>query len=176
MDDDQIIDRCRNGDREAFSELVHKYSRPLTMLVLRMIRDPEEAKDISQQAFLKAYEGLNAFAGNSSFKTWLYSIAVNATRDVLRKKRHISECDSPDELNDPQASPYESLKLKREHMKLRCALEALPEKQRTTVQLRIYEGMDYKEIADLVGGSAGSARVNFFQGVQTLKRKLGEEP
>jgi RNA polymerase sigma-70 factor, ECF subfamily len=173
MNDADLIKEFRKGNTEAFSELVNKYSRPLTMTILRIIRDAEEAKDISQMVFLKAYEGLPRFVMASSFKTWLYSIALNTARDHLRKRRPVQIADALDTLIDPSEPVGDRLDKERNLVKLREAIEALPLKQRLTLQLRIYEEMDYEEIAKMVGGSAGSARVNFFQAAKTLKEKLG---
>ncbi|MBM3300423.1 MAG: hypothetical protein FJY85_10750, partial [Deltaproteobacteria bacterium] len=86
MTDEELVRQFRRGSREAFSELVRRHSRPLTMMIVRLIRDEEEAKDISQKVFLKAYEGLPRFMMASSFKTWLYSIAVNTVTDHKRKR------------------------------------------------------------------------------------------
>jgi len=173
MNDADLVNAFRRGEAEAFSELVRRYSKPLTMMILRIVRDQEEAKDLSQTAFLKAYEGLPRFAGVSSFKTWLYSIAMNAVKDHLRKKRPLMITEVLEKFPDPVESPGERLDKERQIMKLRRAMEELPQKQRFTVQLRIYEGLDYKEIAEILGGSAGSARGNFFQAVKSLREKLG---
>jgi RNA polymerase sigma-70 factor, ECF subfamily len=173
MNDADLIKEFRKGSAEAFSELVKKYSRPLTMTIFRIVKDAEEAKDISQMVFLKAYEGLPRFMMASSFKTWLYSIALNTVKDHLRKRRPVQIADAVDTLVDPSEPTSDRLDKERNVLKLREAIEALPLKQRLTLQLRIYEEMDYGEIAKIVGGSAGSARVNFFQAAKTLKEKRG---
>ena len=87
MTDADLLKEFRKGNRDAFSGLVERYSKPITMMILRMVRDLEEAKDISQTVFLKAYEGLPTFLMASSFKTWLYRVALNAARDNLRKRK-----------------------------------------------------------------------------------------
>ncbi len=173
MDDTTLVREFLKGDTEAFSELVRKYSRSLTMMILKMVKDPEEAKDISQQAFLKAYEGLPKFAMASSFKTWLYSIAINAVRDSFRKRKNIVDSGILQFIADPSDSPSDLLDREMKLAKLRKAIEGLPEKQRLTLQLRIYEEMDYREIANVMGGSEGAARVNFFQAAKTLRERLG---
>ena len=173
MDDADLVNAFRRGEAEAFSELVRRYSKPLTMMILRIVRDQEEAKDLSQLAFIKAYEGFPRFARASSFKTWLYSIAMNAVKDHFRKRRPPMTSEALENVADPVESAPERLDKERRIMKLRTALEALPQKQRFTVQLRIYEGLSYKEIAEILGGTAGSARGNFFQAVKSLKEKLG---
>ena len=173
MNDADLLREFRKGNKEVFSELVSRYSEPLTMMILRMVRDPEEAKDISQTAFLRAYEGLHKFMMVSSIKTWLYTIALNAMRDHLRKRKVTLVPDMLDQLVDPAEPPEESLDRAWNLERIRNAMETLPEKQRLTVQLRIYEEMDYKEIAKVLGGTEGGARGNFFQAVRALREKLG---
>lgn len=173
MNDADLIKEFRNGNREAFSELVARYSRPLTLMILKIVRDQEEAKDISQSVFLKVYEALPKFMAASSFKTWLYSIAMNAVKDHLRKTRRSRFVDDdPENLVDSSESPAERLDAARMSKNIREAMELLPEKQRLTFQLRIYENLDYKEIAQILGGTAGGARGNFFQALKTLKERL----
>ncbi len=173
MNDADLLREFRKGNKEVFSELVSRYSKPLTMMILRIVGDPEEARDISQIAFLKAYEGLHKFMMVSSIKTWLYSIALNAMRDHLRKRKATLVPDAFEQLVDPKEPVEVSLDKARNLERIREAMERLPEKQRLTVQLRIYEEMDYKEIAKLLGGTEGGARGNFFQGIKALKEKLG---
>ncbi len=173
MPDADLVKAFRKGDKEAFSELVRRHSRPLTMMLLRMLRNEEDARDISQTAFMKAYEGLPRFMMGSSFKTWLYSIALNAARDHLRRKRPPMETDLYDRLPDSGEGAVERLDKARTIRKVREAVRDLPEKQRMTLQLRVYEDMDYKEIARVLGGTAGGARGNFFQAVKSLKTALG---
>jgi RNA polymerase sigma-70 factor (ECF subfamily) len=175
MNDADLLREFRNGNKEVFSELVSRYSKPLTMMILRIVRDPEDARDISQMAFLKAYEGLHKFMMVSSIKTWLYTIALNAMRDHLRKRKAILVPDMLDQLVDPAEPAEEALDRERKLERIRRALDTLPEKQRLTVQLRIYEEMDYKEIAKVLGGTEGGARGNFFQAVKSLREKLGSK-
>jgi RNA polymerase sigma-70 factor (ECF subfamily) len=175
MNDADLIKEFRKGRTEAFAELVRRYSRPLTLTIFRIIRDAEEAKDISQMAFLKAYEGLPRFIMASSFKTWLYTIALNAVRDYLRKRRPVNTVDAVDTIVDPEEPVSDRLDRKRNLSRIREAVDSLPPKQRMTLHLRVYEDMDYEEIARILGGTAGSARVNFFQAAKTLREKLGSK-
>ena len=173
MTDADFLKEFRKGNKEAFSGLVEKYSKPITMMILRLVKDLEEAKDISQTVFLKAYEGLPTFMMNSSFKTWLYRIALNAASDHLRKRRPTMLLDSFDNFSGSHSSPGEEMDRARYLEQLRRAIEELPEKQRLTLELRIYDELDYNEIARILGGTAGGARGNFFQATKTLRQKLG---
>jgi len=173
MNDEDLVREFRKGDTEAFSELVRRHSKPLTMMILKIVRDSEEARDISQAALLKAYESLPRFLMASSFKTWLYRIALNAVKDYLRKRKPQTFPDVLDDLPNRDPPAPDQLDKARYLERLRSAIEELPEKQRLTLQLRIYEEMNYKAIADVLGGTEGSARVNFFQATKTLREKLG---
>ena len=173
--DEELVKEARKGSKDAFSELVRRHSKPLTMMVLRLVRDEEDARDISQKVFLSAYQGLPRFIMASSFKTWLYSIAMNAVRDHLRKRNPVMIPDVADQLPDPAESPADQLEKAHYLARLRRAMETLPLKQRLTLQLRVYEAMDYKGIARILGGTAGGARGNFFQAVKTLRERLGSE-
>jgi len=175
MTDEDLVKECRRGSKEAFSELVRRYSRPLTRMILRLIRDEEEARDMSQRVFLKAYEGLPRFLMASSFKTWLYRIALNAVKDHLRKDNPTVLSDEVHMTPDASQSPARMLEEARTLSDVRKAVAELPLKQRLTLELRIYEGMDYKQIARTIGGSAGSARGNFFQAIKALREKLDRE-
>jgi len=175
MNDADLVMEFRKGKTEAFAELVERHSRPLTRMILKMVRDQEEARDLSQTALIKAYEGLSRFSMASSFKTWLYSIAINAVKDYVRKKRPIVDNEALERVADLAGSSADRLEQAQLVAKLREAIHDLPERQRLTLQLRIYEEMDYQEIAEVLGGSAGSARGNFFQAVKTLRAKLGAQ-
>lgn len=174
MTDADLVKRFRRGDRDAFDELVRRHARPLTIALLGILRDEEDAKDISQTALLKAYNGLPRFMAASSFKTWLYRIAFNAARDHLRRRRrHDSEEIETIPAGNPSAG--ESIDADRRRARLREAIERLPEKQRLTLQLRVYEEMDYQEIERILGGTPGTGRANFFQAVRTLRRTMGAD-
>ena len=155
MTDADFLREFRKGNKEAFSGLVEKYSKPITMMILRMVKDLEEARDISQTVFLKAYEGLPTFMMNSSFKTWLYRIAMNAANDYIRKRKPNIMLDSIDDFAGPATSPGEQLDRSRYLERLKRAIEELPEKQRLTLQLRIYDELNYKEIARNFGRHRG---------------------
>ena len=172
MDDADLVKEFRRGNQEAFSELVRKYSRPLTLMILKLVRDEDQARDISQTALLRAYEGFPRFTMASSFKTWLYSIALNDDRDHLRRRKVLISHEVLPELPDPVESAGEQLDKFRNVDRLRAAIAQLPEKQRLTLQLRIYEEMDFREIAEILGGTAAGARGNFFQAAKTLREKL----
>lgn len=167
--DADLVVRFQKGNREAFSELAERYLSPMTRFVLRMVRDEDIAKDIVQTVFLKAYEGLSSFQGTSSFKTWLYRIAVNTTTDHFRKCREHADEDVSQLPAPPMDCPSVQLDRAQSIARLRKAVTELPEKQGLTLQLRVYGEMSYSEIAEILGGTEGGARANFFQAVRTLR-------
>jgi RNA polymerase sigma-70 factor, ECF subfamily len=172
MTDEELVIRAQKGDRDAFTKLIDKYSRPLTMMILRMVRDKEDARDISQQVFLKAYEHLPLFKHSSSFKTWLYKVAINSVKDHLRKRTLPSGPGDLEGIADPTDSPASLLEKEQELHLIRAAVLDLPDKQRMTLLLRIYEGMDYGQIAQILGGREQSARGNLYEALKALKHKL----
>ena len=142
MTDEELVNSAREGDRDAFNILVERYAKPLTMMILRMVKDAEDARDISQHVFLKAYERLPLFRNSSSFKTWLYKVAINTVTDHLRRRK-------PDFLTVISTTLWTpSIRLrqlatmeKEQELRIRTAVQDLPEKQRMTLQLRVYEGL-----------------------------------
>ncbi len=172
MHDEELVRQFRKGDTDAFEELVRRHSRPLTSLIERVVRDWEDAKDITQTAFLKAYEALPRFMMASSFKTWLYKIALNAAKDHMRKRSDVYDPEAVDALADPVDPVPDRLHKARVVAELRTIIGRLPEKQRLTLLLRVDGGLDYKEIAKILGGTPGAARGNFFQAAKTLKEQM----
>jgi RNA polymerase sigma-70 factor, ECF subfamily len=175
MDDTELLKESRKGNHDAFAQLVQRHERPLTMMIFKMVRDLEEAKDLSQTVFLKAFEGLPRFLSASSFKTWLYKIALNSVRDYLRRAKPVFAAAYLEDLPDPVAPLSEQLDNARNLKRMREAVERLPEKQRLTLQLRIFEDMEYRDIARILGSTEGAARGNFFQAVKSLRETLEAE-
>jgi len=163
----KIISDVLEGRTEAFEALVRKYQRPVYFLILRMVRQVEEADDLTQQVFLKAYKSLRGFRGESSFKTWLSKIALNLARTALRKGKRIFV-----EFDEAKASApregAEDLGAKRAWM--RRFLGQLPATQREVVSLRIYEEKSFQEIADLMDSKEGTVKVNFHHALKQLRK------
>jgi RNA polymerase sigma-70 factor (ECF subfamily) len=176
MDEDlDLINRTAAGDREAFNELVLKYQKPLYYLLYRMVSNHEDASDLLQKTFVKAFTGLDSFERRSTFKTWLYQIAINLAKNVYRdrsKAQHVP-IDSVIIGRDPRT--LEALIQKESRLLLRQALAGLPEKQRMTVMLRIQEGRKFEEIAEIMQCSLGTAKANYHHGVRKLKTMMGEK-
>jgi RNA polymerase sigma-70 factor (ECF subfamily) len=171
VSDVAVIQQVLQGDRAAFADLVRKYQKDLMRIILKMVRSQEMADDIVQEAFLKAYRNLASFEGRSSFKSWLFQIAVNCGRNVLRTKRN--ENLDIDNVILGQASMQE-LTLTRESIsqQLMDVVNTLPERQRTAVLLRVYEDMSFAEIAEIMLCPYDTAKANFRHGMLKLKQRI----
>ena len=175
MDEDlDLITRAAVGEREAFDELVLKYQKPLYSLLYRMVSNHEDAADLLQNAFVKAFKGLGSFEGRSSFKTWLYQIAINLAKNVYRERSRAEFVQIENVVIKRNPRTLEALIVKENRMLLRQALSGLPEKQRMTLLLRIQEDKKFEEIAGIMKCSVGTAKANYHHAVQKLKGIMGE--
>lgn len=174
-EDRLLVERARAGEEGAFEDLVRKHQAPLYYFTLRFVRDEQAAADLAQNTFLRAFKGLQGFQQEASFKTWLYRIAINLSKNYLRdrgKKGHISS-----EGIDPpsySSNPLQELIDHEEQKLLTQACEQLPERQRLTVTLKVQEGMKYREIADILGCSVGAVKANFHHACMKLREIIRE--
>ncbi len=176
MDEDlDLLTRTSAGDREAFNELVLKYQKPLYSLLFRMVSNREDAADLLQKTFVKAFTGLKDFEQRSTFKTWLYQIAINLAKNVYRDRARIEQVPIDNVIIRRNPRTVENLIAKENRQQLRSALTALPEKQRLTLLLRIQEGKKFEEIAGIMKCSTGTAKANYHHAVQKLKVMMGEQ-
>lgn len=181
--DRELVKRVQKGDKGAFDLLVLKYEHKIVNLVMRYVRDPELALDISQEAFIKAYKAIPGFRGDSAFYTWLYRIAVNTAKNYLAAQRR-RPMDIELDLQDPEqyglharlkeTDTPESLALSHELQEtLERAIEALPEDLRTAIILRELEGMSYEEIAQTMDCPVGTVRSRIFRARDAIGKKVG---
>lgn len=176
MDEDlDLINRAQGGEREAFDELVLKYQKPLYSLLYRMVSDQNDAADLLQKTFIKAFTGLGGFERRSSFKTWLYQIAINLAKNVYRERAKITKVSLDDVIIKRDPRTLDSLIQKESRLLLRRSFAGLPEKQRLTLLLRVQEGKKFEEIAMVMKCSVGTAKANYHHAVQKLKKMMGEE-
>jgi len=176
MDQDlDLITRTAGGEREAFNELVLKYQKPLYSLLYRMVSNHEDAADLLQKTFVKAFTGLAGFERRSSFKTWLYQIAINLAKNVYRDRSRVEQVNIDDVVIKREPRTLDVLIAKESRQRLREALTGLPEKQRITLLLRIQENKKFDEIAGIMKCSTGTAKANYHHAVQKLKKIMGEE-
>jgi len=174
MPDELLVARAKAGDRESLGELVQRHHEVVYRVVLAIVREPDSAADAAQETFLKAFKGLEGFRGDSAFRSWLLSIAANEAKGVLRRKDRRRE--TPLEDAPPIATrgddPVARLAAAKEAEQARACLARLPEKQRMAVQLRIDEGLSFREVGEVIGSSEGASRVNYHNGIRRLREML----
>mgnify|MGYP001818071879 FL=1 len=182
-DDNKLVKRVQKGDKGAFDLLVLKYQHKIVNLVMRYVRDPELALDITQEAFIKAYRALPRFRGDSAFYTWMYRIAVNTAKNHLAAQRR-RPMDVDLDLQDPEqydlhaklreTDTPEGLTLGKELKEtVERAIAALPEDLRTAIILRELEGMSYEEIAQTMECPVGTVRSRIFRARDAIAKKVG---
>jgi RNA polymerase sigma-70 factor (ECF subfamily) len=178
-----LVERVQSGDREAFGLLVGKYQRKLLRLVMRLVRDPAEAEDVVQEAFIKAYRALPNFRGESAFYTWLYRIGVNTAKNWLLA--HGRRLPAMSEVGDEEMEGIEDTALLRDDTTpegvlmsrqigaaVQAAVEALPEDLRIAITLREIEGLSYEEIATVMNCPIGTVRSRIFRAREAIAARL----
>ena len=174
LDDVQLIEACRAGRAGAFDVIVERHRRSVYQLCYRFVGNHEDASDLSQDVFLKAYRGLGSFRGGSSFATWLYRIGVNACLNrVSVRKPIVEELDARQHVDTRTESPSERVLREERGARVREAITHLPPKQRATLVLRMYQELSHEEIAEVLGSSVGAVKANFFHALGNLKKLLG---
>jgi RNA polymerase sigma-70 factor, ECF subfamily len=172
-DDRALVDLCLSGRRDAFAVIVERHRRQVYQLCYRYVGNHEDATDLAQDAFIRAFKGLNGFKGESSLGTWLYRIAVNVCLNRLALKTPRSEPLEPAERIDLHAERPDAALLREERAaEVRAAIRQLPPKQRATLILRIYHDLPHEEIAGILGTSVGAAKANLFHALANLKKLL----
>ncbi len=168
------VDRALQGDTEAFSKLVEKYQKPVYFTAMRILSDHEEAADIAQQTFVNAFRSLSTFRRESSFKTWAYQIAINLCRNRIKERTRLPDMLDITEIEviDSERLPLDSLDERERAKQIQQAVQRLPDQQRMTLVLRVYEGYSYEQIADLLGCAQETARANYHHGVRSLRKML----
>jgi RNA polymerase sigma-70 factor, ECF subfamily len=171
--DVELVQEVKQGDKKAFSELVHRHQRTLLRMSLRFTREPALAEDIVQDSFIKAYQKIHLFEGRSSFKSWIFQIALNTAKNRFRERSH--ELMNLEDLRvgtDPGAETG----LLRADLKKRIRVEVdkLPERQRIALNLRIYEDLSFKEIAAIMECPYDTAKANYRHALLKLRERLSE--
>ena len=182
--DEELIKKIRRGDRTAFQVLVEKYQRRIYAVAYSLLGNREDALDVVQEAFIKAYRSLDRFKGKSSFYTWLYRITANTAIDYGRKESRRDEVEFREELEQDEEkgdypvapsseNPAEGLMRKELGELIEGAIRELPAEQRTAVALREIEGLSYKEIAKVMRCSEGTVMSRLHYGRKKLQELLG---
>jgi RNA polymerase sigma-70 factor (ECF subfamily) len=176
LDDAELVAACLEGASGAFDAIVERHRRAVYQLCYRFVGNHEDASDLSQDVFIRAYRGLRNFRGQASLGTWLYRIGVNACLNRVSVKTPESEPIERREHVDTRAeSPSERMLRSERSTLVRAAIAKLPPKQRAALILRMYHEMPHQEIAATLGISVGAVKANVFHALQSLKKILGTE-
>ncbi len=180
--DEELIKRVQAGERQAFDVLVNKYQAKIIKVVGGYVKDPHQALDVTQEAFVKAYKGLATFRGDSAFYTWLYRIAINTAKNHLVAEGRRQPDTAIDVQDAEQYACYNELKdastpegmLLSEEIKLtvNSAIQHLPEDLKTAITLRELEGMSYEAIAEAMDCPIGTVRSRIFRAREAIDKVL----
>ena len=179
--DEELVASATAGDLDSFNQLVVRWERPIYALAYRTLGRDEDARDVVQEAFLRAYRGLRGFKGQAKFSSWLYRITLNLCRDWMRRERRapivsVPEGTDPIELADDRASPVESVEdlVARREMSAAVAraMAELPEEQRAAIMLKEYHGLTFQEIADMLNCPLSTVKTRLYQGLSVFRRRL----
>src|SRR4051812_46862683 len=178
--DEELVARSKGGDADSFNQLILRWERPIYALAYRVIGREEDARDVCQETFLRAFRALPGFKGEAKFSSWVYRIALNLCRDWMRRQRRAPTMQMPEGV-DPiemasERGPVESIETLVERRELSGVVEEamalLPEEQRTAIILKEYHGMTFQEIADLQGCPLSTVKTRLYQGLSVLRRQL----
>ena len=178
--DEELVARSKGGDADSFNQLILRWERPIYALAYRVIGREEDARDVCQETFLRAFRALPGFKGEAKFSSWVYRIALNLCRDWMRKQRRAPTVQMPEGV-DPidmasERGPAESIETLVARRELSAVVEEamtlLPEEQRMAIILKEYHGMTFQEIADLQGCPLSTVKTRLYQGLSVLRRHL----
>jgi RNA polymerase sigma-70 factor (ECF subfamily) len=179
--DEELVARSIAGDTESFNQLILRWERPIYALAYRQIGREDDARDIVQDAFLRAFRALPGFKGEAKFSSWLYRITLNLCRDFLRRARRAPFVPTPEgveisDLTTSEALPAESVEdvVTRKDLSRHVAraMGMLPEEQRSAIVLKEYHGLTFQEIAELQGVPLSTVKTRLYQGLTVLRREL----
>lgn len=173
LEERAAIDACLSGDASAFDVLVIRHQKTIHRVCYRFTGNTEDAADLTQEVFVKAYRSLPKFRGTSAFSTWLYRIAVNACLSFkASRKNKTEEWDEDHDLVAEGPSAEETLDALLNARNIRAALETLPERQRLTVIMKVLEERTHAEVAEILGSNVGTVKANLFFAIRNLRKQL----
>ncbi|HJZ75441.1 MAG TPA: RNA polymerase sigma factor [Vicinamibacterales bacterium] len=176
LDERALVEACLANEAGAFDLVVERHRRAIYQLCYRFVGNHEDASDLTQDVFLRAYRGLRAFRGQSSIATWLHRIAVNVCLNRVSAKAAPVEPLESQQVEDTRGETASERLLRHERgARVRAAIAQLPPKQRAALILRTYHDMSHQEIAGVLKSSAGAVKANVFHALRGLKRLLGED-
>ena len=180
--DEELVARSMGGDLDSFNQLVLRWERPIYALAYRVIGREEDARDVAQETFLRAFRALKGFKGQAKFSSWLYRITLNLCRDWIRRERRSPVVQAPEGVDvielAGEATPSESIEelvSRREIGRaVGKAMSQLPDEQRTAIILKEYHGLTFQEIADLLDCPLSTVKTRLYQGLTVLRKQLRE--
>ena len=180
--DEELVASSLAGDRSAFDQLVLRWDRKIQGAIYRLIGSEEEARDLCQEAFLKAYRGLGAFKGEARFSSWLYQIALNLCRDRMRRRRGRTlvsldalEADGQAPVLREEANALDLVEARDLQQRVRAAVLALADDQREVIVLKEYEGLTFQEIAEVLDLPVSTVKTRLYRGLDRLRERLVRE-
>ena len=174
-DDRALVAAFLSGRREAFDVIVDRHRRNVYQLCYRFVGNHEDASDLAQEVFVRAFKGLRQFKGDSALGTWLYRVGMNACLNRVAVKRPETEpLDAAQHVDTRSADPLERVVRDERAVVVRLAIRRLPPKQRATLVLRMYQELSHEEIAHILGSSVGAVKANLFHALGNLKRLLSQ--
>ena len=181
--DEELVARSQGGDLDSFNQLVVRWERSIYALAYRTIGREEDARDVCQETFLRAFRALKGFKGQAKFSSWLYRITLNLCRDWIRRERRQPAAQAPEgvDLVDlaSDQTPSETIEdlVARKEISEAVAriMAALPDEQRTAIILKEYHGLTFQEIADMLDCPLSTVKTRLYQGLSVLRRQLDRE-
>ncbi len=174
--DEELVARCVEGDRDSFNELVVRWQRPVYALAYRVIGRDEDARDVAQEAFLRAFRAIKNFRGQAKFSSWIYRITLNLCRDWMRRERRTPVtlvAEVPEPKSETRGRSVEDLAAQRDlGRRVAAVMAQLPEEQRSAIVLKEYHGLTFQEIADLLDCPLSTVKTRLYQGLSVLRRDL----
>lgn len=180
--DEELVARSIRGDRESFNELIVRWERPIYALAYRTIGREDDARDVCQETFLRAFRALPGFRGQAKFSSWLYRITLNLCRDWLRRQRRAPFVSVPEDVDPVELAAarepsegIDDLVARRDLVRIvERVMTRLPEEQRTAIILKEYHGLTFQEIAELLGCPLSTVKTRLYQGLTVLRRELAK--
>lgn len=181
--DEELVARSRGGDLDSFNQLVLRWERPIYALAYRVIGREEDARDVAQETFLRAFRALGGFKGQAKFSSWLYRITLNLCRDWMRRERRTPVSQAPEGIDiielagegEPAESIEDVVSRKQLGRAVEKAMAMLPEDQRTAIIMKEYHGLTFQEIADLLDCPLSTVKTRLYQGLTVLRKQLQQD-
>jgi RNA polymerase sigma-70 factor, ECF subfamily len=180
LTDEELVARSTGGDPESFNQLIKRWERPIYALAYRTIGREDDARDVVQETFLRAFRGLSGFKGQAKFSSWLYRITLNLCRDWMRRQRRAPVVSTPDGVDlvelageSEGVESADAAVVRRDLSRaVARAMTVLPEEQRAAIVLKEYHGLTFQEIAELLGCPLSTVKTRLYQGLTVLRKEL----